>query len=58
MRCPRKLYVVVSRKSRADLDVLDIEFSRKSAELEAKRRNDFVADGATDWRVETFCKGD
>lgn len=65
MKTPRKLYLVVSRTFRGDAEQMDLCFTRADAEKEAAQRN---TDGGgvapngdpipTDWRVETFVKGD
>lgn len=65
MRTPRKLYLVVSRTFKGDAEQMDLFFSRKQAQSEAAQRNHDGGGKApngepipTDWRVETFVKGD
>lgn len=59
MRCPRKIYLVISRTAK---DALQLDFdafdTHKEAQQEANSRNFDEWCGATDWRVETFVKGD
>ncbi len=62
MRCPRKLYLVVSRKSKHSLpdafgEARDVYVKRSDAQYEADEMN-ADSSGTGDWRVETFVKGD
>lgn len=61
MRCPRKLYLVVSRKCQQALDIIedgDVYVARAAAVAEAEERNAHYIADEDDWRVETFVKGD
>ena len=60
MQCPKKIYLVVSRKHRGVFDGDDVLFTRADADEEAAERNTRPASWAdcADWRVETYVKGD
>lgn len=61
MRTPRKLYLLISRKSQSVLEyegTQGVFTSRREADAHAKDRNLYGWLGASDWRVETFVKGD
>lgn len=59
MKCPRKIYMVVSRRAvnRASL-ALDLFNNPRAARVARDLRNRDGVCGVTDWRVETFVKGD
>ena len=62
MRAPRKLYLVISRKAQDDLLVDDgvwaVFEKRQLADLDVELANSTAACCVTDWRVETYVKGD
>ena len=58
MRCPRKLYLVVSRKLQDDVRREDLFVSLTEATEEQEKRNRDTWDDVEDWRVETYVKGD
>lgn len=58
MRTPRKLYILVSRKSRAEPSLLRGYLKKADALKSAARRNASHHWKTDDWRVETFVKGD
>jgi hypothetical protein len=58
MRCPRKLYLVVSRRAKAEASRRDMWTSRPAARMHAEVLNNTAHLGATDWRVEAYPKGD
>jgi hypothetical protein len=60
MRAPRKIYLVISKNSKGPvLGALNAAHEKKSdAQKVADDLNSVKEDGCTDWRVETYVKGD
>jgi hypothetical protein len=58
MKCPRKIYLIVSRKAKSVTDIDDVCFDRATAEIKLRVRLDESFLGADDWRIEPYPKGD
>jgi hypothetical protein len=59
MRAPRKLYVLVSRKTQGEVDEDDIFYNFREAKNWCARRNKKGSGYLNhDWRIETYVKGD